>query len=133
MHTDLVNITTQEEDKAVEETIHSNVVAQTMKNPNEDFVTNSMTLELEVNQNIATHMIKEIQTRRIPYIHLNHKNKRLNQSTNLYHSKHKQKTYVSKRCEVCTIQFGDNNSSQVSSKCKIPQKIDLRWSNHFLV
>ncbi len=77
-------------------------------------------------------MLKEGQTR-TPYLHPNHKNRHLNQPTNLYHSEHKQKTYAPKNTKVCTIQSYDNNSLQISSEQKIPHKINLGWSDPFSV
>lgn len=43
------------------------VVVQTIKNPAEDFVTNSMITELEVSLNLATH---KIRGRQPTYLHI---------------------------------------------------------------
>ena len=93
--------------------------------PSEGSVTNSTTSSLEVNQNTATNMIGERQTKRTLYLHPHHKNKHLNQSTKLYHSEHKQQTYVPKNTIVSAIHSCDKNSSQVSSHRKVSQKINL--------
>lgn len=77
----------------------------------------------KVNKEITTHMLKEGQTRRIAYLHPNHKNRYINQSTNLCHSEHKKKTYVPKYT-MCTIWSWENSSSQVSSNHKILKNID---------
>lgn len=126
-----MNITSQEEDKLVEEKTHLDVIVQMMNIPSEGSVPNSTTLSHEVNQNIATHMIRERQTKRTPHLHLNHRNTHLNQSTNLYHSEHK--TYVPKTTNVSTIQSSNNNSHEVSTNHNIPQKINLGWSDPFSV
>lgn len=133
INTDPVHVTAQEEDKPVEEKTHLDVIVQTMNIPSEGFVTNSTTSSLGVNHNIATHMIRQRQTKRTPYLHLNHKNRHLNQSVNLYHSKHEQQTYVSKTTNVSAIQCCANNSHKVSSNHKIPQKINLGWSDPFSI
>ena len=59
--------------------------------------------------------LKEVQTKKTPYLHLNHKSRHLNQSTNLYRSKHKQQNYVTNNTEVSSIQSTDNNLLQSSS------------------
>jgi len=58
------------------------------------------------------------------------KNKHFNQSTNMYHSEHKQKTYVPKNTEVHTTQSSDNSSPQVSSNQNISKNINLGCSNY---
>ena len=81
-NTDPVNITTQKEDKLVEGKTYSNVAVQMMEIPSDDLISNS-TIVPEVNQEIPTHMIREIQTRKTSYRHPNHKRIFLNHSMNL--------------------------------------------------
>ena len=71
------------------------------------------------NQETAIKTFKEVQTRKIPYLHPNHKSRHLNQSTNLYHAEHKQ-TYVPKNIEVSSISWYDNYSPHISKDQKIP-------------
>ena len=61
-----MNILIQEEDKLAEEKMHLDVVVQMINIPSEGFMPNSTTPLHEVNQNIATHMIRERQTKRTP-------------------------------------------------------------------
>jgi len=84
------------------------------------------------NQGTAIKTFKEVQTRKIPYLHPNHKSRHLNESTNLYHTEHKE-TYVSKNIEVSSIWSYNNYSPHISKDQKIPQKINLGWSDLFLV
>ena len=85
-YTHPINITTHEDNQLVEVKSYSDDAIQTMKVPSEVFITNSTTSLLEVNQEIATHMIRENETRRTPYRHLNHKSSQLSPSTYLSHS-----------------------------------------------
>lgn len=104
-----------------------------MNIPSEGFVPNSTTTVPEEKQKIATHLVRESQTKIILYRHLNHESRQLNQATYMSYSKHKQQTDVPKNIEVSSIQSSDNDSSQVSSNWNIPQKINLIWSDPFLV
>jgi len=54
---DPFNTMTQEDDKSVEGKTYSDVVVHMMKFPSEYFVTSSKTSILEVNEEVATHMI----------------------------------------------------------------------------
>jgi len=58
--TDLVNITTQEEEKPIEVKTNSAIIVKTMEIPSDDSITNSIMIVLEVNQEIAAHMIREM-------------------------------------------------------------------------
>jgi len=65
--TEPINNRTQEEDQSVEGKTLSHVTIQMMKIPNEDCVLNSTTVVLEGNQKISTHLIRESQTKKVPY------------------------------------------------------------------
>lgn len=86
-----------------------------------------------VNQEMSTNSLRGNQITRTPYEHPNDKSKHLNQFGNLYHSERNQVTYIRKNIDVTIIESCDNNSSRVSSNCKIPQKIDLGWPDLFSV
>ena len=86
---DPINITNQENDKPIEGKTYSDVAVQKIEIPSDDFAINSSSLVPEVNQEIATHVIRESQNIRTPYQHLNHKRRLFNQSTYQYHSEHK--------------------------------------------
>lgn len=103
INTNPMNIITQEEGKPVEEKTYLNVAFQMINIPSEGSITNSTTSSPEVNQNTATHMIGERQTKRILYLHPNHRNRHLNQFTNLYHSEHKQQTYAPKTTKYNSV------------------------------
>jgi len=91
---DPVNMTTQEEGKSVEENTHLYVAVQMIKIPSEGYVTNSTTSSPEVNQKISTHLIRESQTKKFPYRHLNHESRQLNHAMYRDHSEQKQQTDV---------------------------------------
>ena len=74
-HTDSMNVTTQEEDKQVEENTRLNVAVQTMDIPSECFITNSTTSSPEENIKIGTCPVRKNQTKKVPYRHLNHENR----------------------------------------------------------
>ena len=76
-NTNLVNITTQEEEKPIEVKTNSDVAVQTMEIPSDDSVTNSTTTVPEVNHKITTNILGQDQTTRAPYRHLNHKSRQL--------------------------------------------------------
>ena len=86
----------------------------------------------EVNQEIATHLIRESLTKRTPYRHMNHKSRKLSQPTYLNHSEWKQHIHVPRNTKVCITQSYDNNSLPISSDRNTPQKINLGWSDPFL-
>ena len=67
MNTKPVNTTTQKEDKSIKGKTHSHDAIQMMKIPNKYFVSNSTTAVPKENQKIATHLIRESQTKIIPY------------------------------------------------------------------
>ena len=113
--------------------MYSYVVIQIENTPNKDLVVKSTTTMPSGNQEIVIKTLKEVQTRKTPYLHLNHKSRHLNQSTNMHHSEHKQQTYVTKNTKVSSIQYIDNNLLQNSSNQKIPQKVNLGWSDPFSV
>ena len=133
---DPVSNTTQGKDKLVEVKMYSVVAVPTTKDSCEDLDINHSTSitkgnqVLQINQENDTNNIRENQITRIPYQHPNHKSRQLNQAMYL---EQKQQTDVSKNINVSAIHSCDNNSSQVSSHHKIPQKIDLGWSDPFLV
>ena len=78
-----MNVTTQEEDKQVEENTRLNVAVQTMDIPIECFITNSTTSSPEENIKIGTCPVRKNQTKKVPYRHLNHENRRINHTTYL--------------------------------------------------
>lgn len=76
-----------------------------MKIPNEDFVTNSTTIVLEVNLEVDTNKTNGNQRKITPYLHPNLKIKHLKKSKNLYESHQIQGTYVPKKVDVFTIKI----------------------------
>ena len=96
------NLAVQENPNPIEVKTYSEVVVQTEDTPNKDSVVKSTTTMPDGNQETAIKTFKEVQTRKIPYLHLNHNSRHLNQFTNLYHAEHKQ-TYVPKDIEVSSI------------------------------
>jgi hypothetical protein len=58
----------------------------------------------EVNQENATHTIRESQTTRTPYRHANHKSRYFNQSKYQHRSEQKQLSYRPKNVEASTIE-----------------------------
>ena len=98
------NLAVQGNPNAIEVKTYSEVVVQTEDTPNKDSVVKSTTIMRDGNQETVIKMLKEVQKRQTPYLHSNHKSRHLNQSTNLYHSEHKQQTYVTKNIEVSSIQ-----------------------------
>ena len=127
------NLAVQANPNLIEVKTYSEVVVQTEDTSNKDSVVKSTTTMPGGNQQTLIQTLKEVQTRKTPYLHPNHKSRHLNQSTNLHHSKHKQQTYVTKNTKVSSIRFIDNNLLQNSSNQKIPQKVNLGWSNPFSV
>jgi len=109
MKIDLVNTTTQDDDKLVEVKTYSYVVVWTTKISSEDPMINQATFVtkgnhiLQVNQEIDTNKVRVNQITRTPYLHPNHKRKHLNQSAYLYHFEHKQQIYVPRKNDVNTI------------------------------
>ena len=57
----------------------------------------------------------------------------VSQSIYLNHSERKQQTYVPRNTKVCRIQSYDKNSLQNFSDQKSPWKVNLGWSDPFLV
>lgn len=100
--TDPVNMTTQE-DKSVEEMTRLDVAIQMINIPSEVFVTKSTTSFPKVNQKISTHLIREFQTKKVPYRHPNHESRQLNHATYQDHSDQKQQTDVPKNSDVTLI------------------------------
>ena len=133
---DLVNIPIEEEDKLDEVNMYSEVTVLITKDSSEDPEINHSTSlaignqVLQINQEDDTNEIKENQITRIPYRHLNHDSKQLNKAMYL---EQKQKIDVPKNTEVRITQSSHNSSSQVASHRKIPQKINLGWSDPFSV
>ena len=74
--------------------------------------------------------IRETQITTIPHRHPNHRSRQLDQAT---YSEQNQQANIPKNTNVGAIHSCDNKSSQVSSLGKIPQKIDLGWSDPFSV
>ena len=77
--------------------------------------------------------IRESQTKKVPYRHLNHESRQINQDTYMYLLEHKQQTDVPENSDVTSIQSYDGKSLQNSSDQTITQKINLGFSNPFLV
>lgn len=123
-----VSSRTQEEDQLVEGKTHSHVTIQRMKIPNKNYVSNSKTIVPEKNQKISTPLIRESQTKKVPYQHPNHESRQLNQATCQDHSKHKQQTDVPDNSDITSIQSYDDKPLQNSNDQNIPQKINLGWS-----
>ncbi len=84
-NTDPVNMTTQK-DKLVEETTRLDIAVQRINIPSEDSIINSTTSSPEVNKKIPTHLIRESQTKKVPYRHPNHGSRQLNHATYRDHS-----------------------------------------------
>jgi len=102
-NTDSVNVTTQEEDKEVEEKTRVDVAIQTMNIPSECFIANSTTSSLEENIKIAACPVRKNQTKKVPYRLSNHENRRINHATYLNKSEPKQQTDVPDNSDVISI------------------------------
>ena len=129
---DPTNLTVWANPNLTEAKTYLKVAVQMTNTPNEDSIVKSKTTMLEGNQETAIKTLKEVQTRKNPYLHQNHKSRHLNQSTNLYHAEHKQ-TYVPKNIEMSSIWSYDNYSPHISKDHKIPQRINLGWYDPFSV
>lgn len=92
-----------QEDKSVEETTHLDVAIQTINTPSECFITNSTTSSPEENIKISTCPIRENQTKKVPYRHLNHENRQMNHATYCSHSEQKQQPDVPEKSNVTSI------------------------------
>jgi len=130
---DPVNIISKEEEESREVKTYAEVAVQTLDIPTDDAVTHSTTTMSEGNQESTTNMKRENQTKGAMYRHPNHKSRLSNQATYQYHSKNKQQIHVPKDTEACRIQSYDNYSPHISKDQKIPQKINLGWSDPFSV
>jgi len=130
---DSVNVTTQEEDEQVEENTHLDVAVQTMNIPSECFITNSTTSSPEENIKIGTCPVRKNQTKKVPYRHPNHENRRINHATYLNQSEPKQQTNVPKKSNVTSTQCYEDKSLQSFSDQNAIQKISLGWSDPFSV
>lgn len=80
------NLIAQANPNPIEVKTYSEVFVQIEETPNKDSIVNSTTTMPNGNLEIAIKTFKEVQTRKFPYLHLNHKSRHLNQSTNLYHA-----------------------------------------------
>lgn len=74
-----------------------------------------------------------IRESKIPYRHLNHKNRQINHATYQDHLDQKQQTLVPDNSDITSIQSYANKSLQNSGDQNIPQKINLGWSDPFSV
>ena len=130
---DSMNVATQEEDKQVEENTRFDVAVQTMNIPSECFITNSTTSSLEENIENGTCPVRKNQTKKVPYRHPNHENRRINRATYLNQSELKRQTNVPEKSNVTSTYCYENKSLQNSSDQNAIQKINLGWSDPFLV
>ena len=128
-----MNVTTQEEDKQVEEKTHVDVAIQTMNIPSECFIANSTTSSLEENIKIVVYPVRKNQTKKVPYRHPNHENRRINHATYLNKSEPKQQNEVPDNSDVISIQSYTDKLLQNSSDQNTIQKINLGWSDPFSV
>ena len=108
-----INLAIQANPNSTEVKTYSEVVVETEDTPNKDSLIKSTTTMPDENKETTIKTFKEVQTQ-IPYLHSNHKSRHLNQSTNIYHAKHKQ-TYVLKNTEVSSIQSYDNYSPHITN------------------
>jgi len=142
-NTDRVNIMTQEDSNLVEVKTYSDVEIQMMgirsiltnKNSRINKATSRHKEEIisKVNQENATCTIKESHVTKTPYQHPYHESRCINKSIDQHHSGWKQLIYYLKYIDVSTIESHDNQLSQESYKCSIPQRIELGWSDPFIV
>ena len=130
---DSVNVTTQDEDKQVEENTRLEFAVQTMNIPSECFITNSTTFSPEENIKIGTCSVRKNQTKRVPYRYPNHENRRINYATYLNQSEPKQQINDPKKSNVTSTQCYEDKSLQSFSDQNAIQKINLGWSNPFSV
>ena len=77
---DPVNVTTQEKDKQVAEGINLDVAVQTRNILSEGSVTNSITSSPKENKKITTHLRRESQSKKVPYLHPNHGSRQFNRA-----------------------------------------------------
>ena len=113
---------TTQEDKSVEEMTHVDVAVQTVDIPSECSITNS-----------TTSLLEENQTRKVPYRHLYHENRKINHAMYWDHLESNQQTDVPDNSDVTSIQSYANKLLQNSSDQNTIQKINLGWSNLFSV
>jgi len=74
-----------------------------MNIPSEGLVTNSTTSSQEEKQKISSHLIRESQTIKVPYLHRNHDSRQHNQATYRDHSEQKQQIDVPENSDVTSI------------------------------
>ena len=105
---------TTQEDKSKEMT-HVDVAVQTMNIASECSITISTTSLPEKNIKIGTCLVRRNQTKKVPYRHLKHENRRINHATCLNQSELKQQTDVPNNSDVISIQSYANKSLRNSS------------------
>ena len=86
-----------------------------MNIPSECSITISTTSLLEENIKIGTCPVRRNQTKKVPYRHPNHENRRINHATYLNQSEPKQQTDVPDNSDVLSIQSYANKLLQNSS------------------
>jgi hypothetical protein len=134
--TDPIHVTTQEVAKSTEKKTYSDVGVQTMEVLSVDPMINKTTSVNgedtipTVNRGNTAYMIRENHVTRNPYRHPNHKIRYLKQSEYQYHLSQEQLIYRPKNIDIDAIKSHDNSSSW---KCNVPQRIELGWSDPFMV
>jgi hypothetical protein len=138
-NTNPIHITSQEGAKSVEVRTFSYVGIQTIEIPSVDPAINKETSVHEedkkpkVNQKNVTCTIKKIHATNALYRNPNYNRRYLNESMYQHFSEGKQLIYLLKGINTSAIESHNHNSSWVSYKCHVPQRIELEWSDPFTI